>query len=110
MTWLMICALAAIVFFNRYVFLSPNVNIRLPAFVERMLKYSAPCLLTAICLPIVFFDGDQIRFLPTNAYLYAAILCVILAYFHVKIIYNVVISLLFFYCLNFVLNSLWALG
>ncbi|MBJ9984642.1 AzlD domain-containing protein [Acinetobacter sp. S40] len=106
MTWWMIGALATIVFFNRYVFLSPHINIRLPTFIERMLKYSAPCLLTAICLPIVFFEENQIRALPTNAYLYAAILCVALAYWHIKIIYNVIISLLFFYGLNFVLNAL----
>ena len=106
MTWLMICALAAIVFFNRYIFLSPNIHIRLPTLIERMLKYSAPCLLTAICLPIVFFEGNQIRALPTNAYLYAAILCVVLAYFRIKIIYNVIISLLFFYALNFMFHTL----
>ncbi|WP_130802886.1 AzlD domain-containing protein [Acinetobacter ihumii] len=104
MTWLMIFALTAIVFFNRYVFLSPNIQVRLPTFLEKMLKYSAPCLLTAICLPIIFFDGHQLRNMANNAYLYAAILCVILAVCRVKIIYNVIFSLLFFYVLQYYLS------
>ena len=104
MTWLMIFALAGIVYFNRYFFLSPNVQIRLPAFLEKMLKYSAPCLLSAICLPIIFFDGQQVRTLTDNAYLYAAVLCVILAFCRIKIIYNVIFSLLFFYLLQYFLS------
>ncbi|MEB3753999.1 AzlD domain-containing protein [Acinetobacter sp. MD2(2019)] len=105
MTWIMIFTLAAIVFLNRSIFLSPNIKIRFPSFMERMLKYSAPCLLTAICFPVIFFEGEQIRSLPTNAYFYAAIFCIILAYCRVKIIYNVMMSLLIFYSLNFLLSS-----
>ena len=54
MTWTYILILAAIVFFNRYLFLEPRVDIKFPHFFEKMLKYSAPCLLTAICAPIIF--------------------------------------------------------
>lgn len=56
MTWALLLTLAAVVFFNRYVFLEPKVAIRLPKLLERMLHYAAPCLLAAICVPIVFYD------------------------------------------------------
>lgn len=101
MSWYLILALAALVFFNRYIFLSPNVQIKLPSLIERMLSYSAPCLLAAICLPIIFFDGQSIREFTNNHYLYAAVLCVVLSSFKVKIIYNVMISLSFFYLIYF---------
>ena len=61
MSWFMILGLAAIVFFNRYYFLEPNVKIKLPLIMNKMLNYSAPCLLTAICIPVVFFDGDNLK-------------------------------------------------
>ncbi len=50
MSWLMILGLAAIVFFNRYYFLEPNVKVKLPVLMNKMLNYSAPCLLSAICI------------------------------------------------------------
>lgn len=80
MSWSFIFLLAAIVFFNRYLFLEPKVAIQFPMFFERMLKYSAPCLLSAICIPIIFFlitvNGDRCRaiviFMPRYfAFLYA---------------------------------------
>lgn len=54
MSWLMILGLAAIVFFNRYYFLEPNVKVKLPVLMNKMLNYSAPCLLSAICIPVSF--------------------------------------------------------
>lgn len=42
MSWLMILGLAAIVFFNRYYFLEPNVKVKLPVLMNKMLNYSAP--------------------------------------------------------------------
>lgn len=53
MSGALLFALAGIVFFNRYLFLEPRLPIRLPALVQQALKYSAPCLLTAICGPII---------------------------------------------------------
>ena len=54
MTWALLLTLAAVVFFTRSVFLEPKVAIRLPKLLERMLHYAAPCLLAAICVPIMF--------------------------------------------------------
>ncbi len=75
MSWLMILGLAAIIFFNRYYFLEPNVKVKLPVLMNKMLNYSAPCLLSAICIPVIFFENNELRGFLDNPYLYATIFC-----------------------------------
>ena len=104
MTWTLLLSLAVIVFLNRYVFLEPKFAFKLPQFIEQMLQYSAPCLLTAICAPIVFFNGQQLRSLPLDAYFLTAIICVVLALISKKILVNLGLSLLCFYALFYLLN------
>ncbi|MBU3846115.1 MAG: AzlD domain-containing protein [Candidatus Acinetobacter avistercoris] len=100
MNWILLLTLAVVVFFNRYFFLEPNVSFELPKFVQQMLSYSAPCLLTAICTPIIFFNGDQLRSLPLDPYLITAILCIIFAVLFKKILVNLLLSLCAFYLLS----------
>lgn len=104
MSWFMILGLAAIVFFNRYYFLEPTVKIKLPLIMNKMLNYSAPCLLTAICIPVVFFDGDNLKGIIDNPYIYAAIFCIVIAHYLKKVLLSVIASLVFFYFINFLIN------
>ncbi len=97
MTWTYILILAAIVFFNRYLFLEPRVDIKFPHFFEKMLKYSAPCLLTAICAPIIFYQDDAFRAFANNPYLYGAIFCVLMILWLKKTLLSIILSLVFFY-------------
>lgn len=97
MTWTYIFILAAIVFFNRYLFLEPRVDIKFPHFFEKMLKYSAPCLLTAICAPIIFYQDDAFRAFANNPYLYGAIFCVLMILWLKKMLLSIILSLVFFY-------------
>ena len=97
MTWTYILILAAIVFFNRYLFLEPRVDIKFPHFFEKMLKYSAPCLLTAICAPIIFYQDDALRAFANNPYLYGAIFCVLMILWLKKTLLSIILSLVFFY-------------
>ncbi len=97
MTWTYILILAAIVFFNRYLFLEPRVNVKFPHFFEKMLKYSAPCLLTAICAPIIFYQDDAFRAFANNPYLYGAIFCVLMILWLKKTLLSIILSLVFFY-------------
>lgn len=92
MSGALLFALAGIVFFNRYLFLEPRLPIRLPALVQQALKYSAPCLLTAICGPIILMDHDIVRPLGDNPYLWGALFSVLIAFF----IRNMLLSLIFF--------------
>lgn len=100
MSWVFIFLLAGIVFFNRYVFLEPKVAIQFPVFFERMLKYSAPCLLTAICIPIIFYDAGEWRSLASNSYFYATIFCVLVPIILRRVLLSLALSLLFFYTLE----------
>lgn len=104
MSWFMILGLAAIVFFNRYYFLEPNVKVKLPLVMNKMLNYSAPCLLTAICIPVVFFDGDNLKGIVDNPYIYAAIFCLVISIYLKRILLSVIASLVFFYFINFLIN------
>jgi len=104
MTWILLLALAVIVFINRYFFLEPKIVFKLPMIIEDMLQYSAPCLLTAICAPIIFFDGHVLRSLPLDAYFLAALLCVVFAFIFKKILLSLTLSLLCFYGLLYLLN------
>ena len=97
MTWTYILILAAIVFFNRYLFLEPKVDVKFPHFFEKMLKYSAPCLLTAICAPIIFYQDDTFRAFANNPYLYGAIFCVLMILWLKKTLLSIILSLVFFY-------------
>lgn len=97
MTWTYIFILAAIVFFNRYLFLEPKVDVKFPHFFEKMLKYSAPCLLTAICAPIIFYQDDAFRAFANNPYLYGAIFCVLMILWLKKTLLSIILSLVFFY-------------
>lgn len=97
MTWTYIFILAAIVFFNRYLFLEPKVDVKFPHFFEKMLKYSAPCLLTAICAPIIFYQDDTFRAFANNPYLYGAIFCVFMILWLRKTLLSIILSLVFFY-------------
>ncbi|UOO91164.1 AzlD domain-containing protein [Vitreoscilla massiliensis] len=102
MTWPLLLTLAAVVFFNRYVFLEPKVAVRLPKLLERMLHYAAPCLLTAICVPIVFYDeAGAWRGLSHNAYLYAALFCIAIAWKTRRVLLSMGCSMVVFYGLMY---------
>lgn len=105
MTWTYIFILAAIVFFNRYLFLEPKVDIKFPHFFEKMLKYSAPCLLTAICAPIIFYQDDAFRAFVNNPYLYGAIFCVLMILWLEKTLLSIILSLVFFYMVTMFMPS-----
>ncbi|WP_375056569.1 AzlD domain-containing protein [Zobellella sp. DQSA1] len=99
MSWTLIFTLAGIVFINRYVFLEPRVPVRMPRLVHEALQYSAPCLLTAICGPIMLMENETIRSFPDNPYLWGGILSVIISLFIKNMIFAVSISLFTFYLL-----------
>ncbi|MCS2169241.1 AzlD domain-containing protein [Scandinavium sp. TWS1a] len=100
MSWIMILTLASIVFFNRYVFLEPNVPLKIPEIINKALKYSAPCLLTAICGPIILMDHGVVRAFPLNPYFLGAIFSVIISLFVRNIVTAVLLSLAVFYLIN----------
>ncbi|EKT63039.1 AzlD domain-containing protein [Providencia burhodogranariea] len=97
MIWILIIALTAIVFSLRYVFLIPQLPVRLPLFVRQALGYSAPCLLTAICAPVILLENHELRSFPDNPYLWGALFCVFSAILFRNMLLTVGLTLVFFY-------------
>ncbi|HHR6028318.1 TPA: AzlD domain-containing protein [Providencia alcalifaciens] len=97
MIWFLILSLTAVVFSLRYVFLIPQLPIRLPLIVRQALSYSAPCLLTAICAPVILLENHELRSFPDNPYLWGALFCVVAASFLKNMLITVGLTLVFFY-------------
>ena len=104
MTWLLILILALVVFLNRYLLLEPRLPLRVPELLKKALNYSAPCLLTAICGPIIL-QGGTLAALPSSPYLYATLLSILCAYFIKSMLFSVLLSLAGFYTLLWVWPS-----
>ncbi|MBD2812569.1 AzlD domain-containing protein [Xenorhabdus sp. Vera] len=103
MSWTLIFTLAGIIFLNRYIFLEPKMPVKLPRILNESLKYSAPCLLIAICGPIILMEHGELRELPNNPYLWGALLTTIFAFFIRNIVVCVIVSLIAFYILSVIL-------
>ncbi|MGL4858244.1 MAG: AzlD domain-containing protein [Enterobacteriaceae bacterium] len=103
MSWELLLLLAAIVFFNRYLFLEPAVPVKLPRLISEALRYSAPCLLTAICGPIILLDQGVLRSVWDNPYLWGALCSILFALLIRNMMLSVLCSLLMFYLLRFIL-------
>lgn len=100
MSTVLLVMLAGIVFLNRYLFLEPRLPIRLPGLVRQALKYSAPCLLTAICGPIILLEQGALRAFPDNPYFWGAVFAAMFAFFVRNMVMAVLLSMAFFYLLS----------
>ncbi len=80
MILLTIVLLACITFASRYLFLHPKLPIRMGAKTTHFLSFSAPAVLTAIWVPIVFIQENSLNISITNPYLLAATVAIITAY------------------------------
>lgn len=103
MSWTLLLTLAGVVFFNRYVFLEPRLPVRLPAFVNQALKYAAPCLLTAICGPIIVAENGALRAFPDNPYFWGTVFSLMFALFIRNTVVVVILSMVMFYLVGSVL-------
>lgn len=79
MTLITIVLLACITFLTRYLFLHPKLPLRIGPKLESFLSFSAPAVLTAIWVPIIFIQDNQLDINFTNPYLIAATVAVVIA-------------------------------
>lgn len=79
MTLLTIFLMAVITFTTRYLLIHPKLPIRLGPKLSKFLGYSAPAVLTAIWVPIIFVHDGQLNVSITNPYFVAAFIAVITA-------------------------------
>lgn len=100
MSWFLIITLSLLVFINRYLFLEPNLRLQLPSAIHGMLYYAAPCLLSAICIPVIFFDQQhQFRTGLDNAYVWAALLTALCYLISKRILLSSAVGFVLFYAL-----------
>lgn len=104
MSWLFLLLLACIVFFNRYIFLEPRFPIKIPDWFERALHYSAPCILSSICIPIILMDGESFRNSMLNPYFIATLLTIVAAYLIRHTFLTILMSLSSFYFLVYLMH------
>ncbi|MGB1263034.1 MAG: AzlD domain-containing protein, partial [Cognaticolwellia sp.] len=79
MTLLTILLMACITFSSRYLFIHPRLPVRLGAKMAKFLSFSAPAVLTAIWVPIIFVQNGQLNSSINNPYLIAATFAVLAA-------------------------------
>ncbi|ASP48886.1 AzlD domain-containing protein [Cognaticolwellia beringensis] len=79
MTLLTIALMALITFTTRYLFIHPRLPVRLGAKMAKLLSFSAPAVLTAIWVPIIFIQQGELNVSLHNPYLIAASFAIVAA-------------------------------
>lgn len=105
MTLLTIVLLACITFFSRYLFLHPKLPLRMGAKMTHFLSFSAPAVLTAIWVPIIFIKDNSFNSNLTNPYLLAATVAVITSYKSKNIYLTLGTSITTFVTLQLISNT-----
>lgn len=105
MTMFYILAMSAVVFLSRYLFLSPNLPLRLNGNMQRLLSYSSPAVLTAIWAPIVFIHDDELAISYHNPYLISAVIAAAIAWKTKNVIATTLISMGCFFALNALMTA-----
>ncbi|MEQ6928216.1 MULTISPECIES: AzlD domain-containing protein [Pseudomonas] len=100
MIWLLIVAMGAAVFLNRYAFLEPRLPLRLSSNARQFLGFAVPGMLTAICGPIIFLPGHQLELSPLNPYLLGSVVAIALVLLTRSVLLSMLASMLIFFLLR----------
>lgn len=100
MIWLMIIGMAVVTFSVRYCFFSRLTPVEIHPSVQRLLNYSAPSVMTAMWVPIVFRPQESLFVSIANPYLMAALITIGLAMTKCHLFLVVVLSMASFWLLN----------
>ncbi|MBQ4834461.1 AzlD domain-containing protein [Pseudoalteromonas sp. MMG010] len=95
-----ILLMACITFFTRYLFLHKALPFKVGPKMQQFLSFSAPAVLTAIWVPIVFINEEGVNLNLSNPYLSAAVLAIIVAYKTHNIYYTTLFGMGLFLLLN----------
>lgn len=79
MLWLLIGAMALITFYNRYAFFSPRLKFSIRPEIQSILQYTAPAVLTALWVPIVFVKDGTLNTQWNDPYLLAGVVTVVVS-------------------------------
>ena len=104
MTLLTIVLMALITFTTRYLFIHPRLPVRLGAKMAKLLSFSAPAVLTAIWVPIIFVQQGELSVSLQNPYLISATLAVLTAAKTKSIYFTLFIGLITFVLSRYLLS------
>ena len=96
MTLMTILLLACITFTTRYLFLEGRLPIRLGPNVRHLLSYSGPAVLTAIAAPILLVHQQQLNLASDNAYLWGALMAIVVAHRTGSVYWTIGLGMLIF--------------
>ncbi|MEZ8143828.1 hypothetical protein A1OO_16915 [Enterovibrio norvegicus FF-33] len=96
-TWLMILGMACITFSVRYFFLAKSIPFRVTPVMQRILKFSAPAVLTALAVPFLVFPQGELDISVQNPFLIAGIFVCALSLLRLGTLSTVLISMIFFW-------------
>ena len=103
---IMVAGMALVTFLIRYPTMVLVGKIPLPDRVFRALRYVPPAVLAAIIVPSVLMpDGKTVDFAPTNSYLVAGILAVIIAWRSKNLLLTIVLGMAIFLLLRVLIES-----
>ena len=91
--WLLIALMTIVTFTIRYALYARANSIQLPAKLEQALKYSAPCVLTAIWVPAVLMPQGELAITFQNPYLIGGAIALIVALWKKNILLTIVVSM-----------------
>lgn len=104
---LAIILMACITFIMRYVFFMKILHIQLNDTIKTILSFTAPCILTAMLVPIMFQDmlaiNKDILSVFSSAYFLAGVCTVVLSLFVRNALLVIIISMVIFYALRTIL-------
>lgn len=98
--FLLIFFMMLVTFGVRYPVLALVGRIKLPAVVERALKFVPVAVLSALSAPIVLINDGNWNITPFNAYLVASIVAILVAWKTRHLLLTIVIGMLVFLCVR----------
>jgi branched-subunit amino acid transport protein len=104
--FVLIAGMAFVTIIVRYPVLALVGKIPLPDRVFRALRYVPPAVLTAIIVPSVVMPTGRADFSPTNSYLVAGVISVIIAWRTKNLLLTIVLGMALFLALRVLTGSL----
>ncbi len=95
--WLLIALMALVTFSIRYALYARANSVALPKRLEQALKYSAPCVLTAIWVPAVMMPSGELALHLNNPYLIGGIIAIAIGWWKKNILLTIVLSMVSFF-------------
>jgi len=98
--WLLIGLMALVTFTIRYALYARANSVSLPPKLEQALKYSAPCVLTAIWVPAILFPNGELALHSDNPYLFGGLIAMAIGLWKKNILLTIVTSMVCFFAMK----------